>query len=286
MDGLAQINISAGSVADSGVVTATPLSPLNISVTCNTNGEITRGNIKSALARDLAKVNPLPAHDRIAVLVGGGPSLKAQWLELAWWQLQGADLFALNGTARFLNGHKIKPQFQAMIDPRPHNTLLIGEARSYLIASQCDPAVFDALEGKDVGLFHLVGSAMGMVDGTLIGGSITAGLATMCLAYTLGYRKIHLYGYDSSYAEGEHHAYQQDQTEQEQRTLDVTVFDRDGLPRQFTTNFAMAKQAELFPGVAEMLVNVDAEISVHGSGLLPTMAHAFKNVETERTIHE
>jgi hypothetical protein len=38
---------------------------------------------------------------------------------------------------------------------------------------------------------------------------LTVGLNAMVLAFAAGYRKIHLYGFDSSYRADEHHAYPQ-----------------------------------------------------------------------------
>jgi hypothetical protein len=97
----------------------------------------------------------------------------------------------------------------------------------------------------------------------------------MCLVHTLGFREQHLYGYDSSYEEGEHHAYPQEQTDQEQRTLEVYAKGPDGEMKKFITNFAMAKQAELFPKTVEVLVEAGTKVMVHGTGLIPTIAHSM-----------
>ena len=43
----------------------------------------------------------------------------------------------------------------------------------------------------------------------LIGGGTTVGLLAMSLAFLRGFRKIHLYGFDSCYRGDEHHAYAQ-----------------------------------------------------------------------------
>jgi hypothetical protein len=167
------------------------------------------------------------------------------------------------------------PTYQVLVDPRPGNVELIGLAREYLLASQCHPSLFDAVPAHKTGLFHMVGSAMGLVNGTMIGGDVTVGLVTPNLAFTLGYREIHLYGYDSSYAEGDHHAYVQAQTDQESKTLEVFTKDHEGTPQRFVTNFAMAKQAELFPKTAALLCESGAALLVHGTGLLPAIAQSM-----------
>ncbi len=255
-----------------------PLIPLEITVHCNTDGTITKENVLSAAKRDLRVIAPLPANDRIAVLVGGGPSLQSSVPEISNWYAMGADIFALNGAAKFLNGLGILPTFQVMIDPRPENKILFAEAKEYLIASQCAPEVFDSVPAHKTALFHLVGSAMGLVNGTLVGGNVTVGLTAMCLAHTLGFRALHLYGYDSSYADETHHAYPQEQNDEEKKLLDVQIYDKDGKLKKFVTNYAMAKQAQLFPETCKLLTDDDSVIYVHGTGLIPTMAHSFHKI--------
>ena len=285
---LAEINISASVLPPSGFTSPealTPdafpmasgahLAPLDIKVCCNTSGDKTREHVKASVDLGLPVVEPLEANERHAVIVGGGPSLKSNWHELLHWISQGADVFALNAAAGFLNDRGILPTYQVVVDPRESNVSLIGQARSYLCASQCHPALFGQIPLHRAGLFHMVGSAQGLVNGTLIGGDITVGLVAPCLAYTLGYRQIHLYGYDSSYAEGEHHAYAQEQTDQESKRLEVFA-ELDGKMIPFTTNYAMAKQAELFPKTAEILCNAGAVMTVHGTGLLPTIAKSMQ----------
>lgn len=273
---LAEINVVAS--LDTAGVETPPLSPLDIKVCCNTNGDITREQVKANAERDIRWVAPLEANSRKCVIVGGGPSLKSNWPEILYLMSQGADVFALNGACDFMNERGVLPTYQVMVDPRPGNVDLLGLAREYLLASQCHPSLFDAVPAHKTGLFHMVGSAMNVVSGTLIGGDVTVGLVAPNLAFTLGYREMHLYGYDSSYAEGDHHAYDQDQTDQESQTLEVYTNDEHGNPtRKFLTNFAMAKQAELFPKTAAMLCEAGASLMIHGTGLLPAVAQSMQH---------
>lgn len=276
---LAEINILPEASPDTVMVSGTPLAPLNLKVCCNTDGGKTRANVRASSERGLGVVGVLDKNDRVAVIVGGGPSLKSNWMEIFHWISRGADIFTLNGAAKFFNERCILPTYQVVVDPRETNVSMLGKAKEYLIASQCDPAVFDALPSEHTGLFHMVGSCVedgkSIVNGTLIGGNVTVGLVAMNLAYTLGYREMHLYGYDSSYADNEHHAYDQGQSDQEKKIIQVYA-DVNGEMVPFTTNFAMAKQAELFPKTAELLCEAGAVISVHGTGLLPTIANSMQ----------
>lgn len=280
---LSEINIGHPPDETGGAETP-PLSPLDIKVCCNTNGDKTRENVLANTRRGLVEIVPLEENNEPIIIVGGGPSLSTNWQEVKWWQAQGARVLALNAAAGFLNGHGIKPDFQLIVDPRPENVSLIADAGAYFFASQCAPEMFDAK--PDAVLLHMVGSAKDLVNGTLIGGDITVGLVAMCLAHTLGFRTQHLYGYDSSYEDVSkhfcvHHAYPQSQTPQEEKRLEVYAADENGIMQKFTTNFAMAKQAELFPKTAELLCNAGTQILVHGTGLVPTLARGMrKKVET------
>ena len=244
------------------------------SLACNTSGDITRENVLSAVSRGLPEIVPYQPHSHEAILVGGGPSLRRFLPQLKHWQQHGT-IFALNAAAGFLLENGIKPDYQVLVDPRPDNTIILAPVDRYLIASQCAPEVFDYLHGKNVTLFHVAGSAMFLNNKTAIAGSITVGLSTMCLVATMGYRNIHLYGYDSSYEE-DHHAYPQAQTEQEATQLECWARDKNGELKSFQTNYVMAKQAELFPEICRLLVNEDCRINIHGEGLLPTIAHAMR----------
>ena len=63
-------------------------------------------------------------------------------------------IFALNNACRVLNKHGIIPQYQVILDARKENVSLIGEATTYLIGSQAHPALFEALKGKNIYLWH------------------------------------------------------------------------------------------------------------------------------------
>lgn len=253
-----------------------PLVPLQINALCNTDGQKTRENVLANVRLGLHEIAISEPHGFQAILVGGGPSLKDNWHEIRAGQIAGLHIFALNGAAKFLNLQGIAPDYQVLLDARAENVALIGDANAYLVASQCDPSVLAALPPERTALFHAMGSARAISTGDLIGGNTTVGLTALCLAHTMGYRFLHLYGYDSSYAENEHHAYSQSQSEAESYTIDVHTPDAFGNDRVFKTNLAMAKQAELFAAQAEALCNAGTQIMVHGTGLLPTIAAAMR----------
>lgn len=222
----------------------------------------------------LAMAEPHKGH---AVIVGGGPSLARHLDEIAWRASIDQTVFAVNGVARHIEGNGIAPHYHVLLDAREHNAAFVGPPNTrtrYIVASQCHDAVFDRLAGRDVTMFHA--HTDNVEDWlprerppyTLIASGSTVLLAAMCIAYAKGFRKIHLYGADSSFEEA-HHAYAQPQNDAD----DVIYATVAG--RTFKTTPWMAAQVEQFQRVARELADGDALITVHGDGLLPTVARAM-----------
>jgi len=101
----------------------------------------------------------------------------------------------------------------------------------------------------------------------LIGGGTTVGLQAMSIAYALGHRKIHLFGFDSSYsAAGEGHAYRQPLNDGEE-PVEYRVGDKAFMAAPW-----MARQAVEYQTASRQLCDGGAELYVHGTGLLPAIA--------------
>lgn len=226
-------------------------------------------------------VKEVPAHDEHAVLVGGGPSAADFLIEIRNRATQGQDIFALNGAASWLAQHGLIPECQVIFDARAQNRRFVRPiaAHQFLIASQCDPVIFDILADEDVRLFHH--DEDGIRDHfrgntILIGGGVTVGLTAMVLVYALGYRRLHLYGYDSSDRDGASHAYSQDEAGPENERRQVWVG-----RKMFSVSQGMYAQAMAFPQVAQALIDRGCTITVHGSGLLPEIVR--ENFEANTT---
>jgi SAM-dependent methyltransferase len=257
-----------------------------VNTVCNSSMEDILANVKANAPRDIKWLSTCKEHERHAVLVGGGPSLAASLGEISERAAHDQDIFALNGAAVYLVEQGITPDYVIIIDPRPDNVGFIRNpcARSYLLASQCHPSVFDAIEGRDVMMFHLmvpdlVETLRPMGNGRIITpimGMLTSGLVAMSVVMCAGYRKLHLYGYDSSDAEGEAHAYAQEMNVAESKRI-ITWFDG----RSYTSGYAMFKQAEQFESYAQMLADHGAIITVHGCGLLPDIAREMAKQQGE-----
>jgi len=235
------------------------------------------GQIEANAKRALPWFFQQPAHKGVAVLVGGGPSLAESVGHIRARQKRGQKIFALNGTHDYLIRHKIVPDYMVVLDAREANTCFVAAPHpkvKYLIASMCHPKVLDALDGHDVTLWHAE------MDGIvpllapyaeekpigLIGGGNTVGLKAMCLAHEMGFRRQHLYGFDSSYRAGDNHAYAQALNDGE-AVSEVTV-----AGRTFRAAPWMMNQVRLFQRQARALDALGSDIEVHGDGLLPWTA--------------
>jgi len=248
---------------------------MDIEILVNTSDEILFKNIEINSKRDLEWVKQLEATDEHAVIVGGGPSVVDCLDSIRARKRAGQKIFALNNAAKFLFSHGIKPDYQVIVDAREHNVQFVGWAEHFLLASQCDPQCFDNLIPGTCTLWHPVmpDEELNIEDGgreyALIGGGTTVGLSAMCLAYTLGFRSLHLYGYDSSHRGENGHAYAQPENNREP-VVKVTAYGQE-----WDCSLAMAYQAELFPECANNLLELGCSITMDGDGLLPT---AFKHL--------
>lgn len=243
---------------------------MNIETTCNTTDEILFENIAINSARKLPWLNQVEAHDGHAVIVGGGPSI-ADWVEeIRVRQQHGQVIFALNGAAKWLKEKGIFADYCVVVDAREINTGFIGHANQHLLSSQCAPILFEASENTILWHQEYPDNMEQFEDAlpdehpehTLIGGGTTVGLSAMVIAYALGYRQIHLYGYDSSYRDDHCHAYAQHDPQRIECVSTVAG-------KSFKTTLAMAKQAELFPQLSDSLIDLGCTITIRGDGLLP-----------------
>lgn len=258
---------------------------MDIEILCNTDDEQVFANVAANSRSHASWVKREEANEGHAVIVGGGPSVVDYLPSLRKRIALGQTVFALNGACGFLNRHGIMPDYQVILDARPQNVNLIADAKAHLIASQVDPLVLHELPKAT--LWHPavpgIDEHLPEHDGefALIGGGTTVGLSSMMLAYTLGFRKLHLYGYDSSHKDGKGHAYPQPQNLADQ-VVKVTA---NG--QSFRASLAMIRQAELFPEACNSLIALGCTITVESDGLIrAAMAEAYRQAEPVEPLPE
>jgi uncharacterized Rossmann fold enzyme len=246
---------------------------------CNTEMAQLCTNVRKSCKRDLPWLDTAPAHDGHAVIVGGGPSINKRLEEIRKRRSLGQSIWALNGSSQWLRRYGIIPDYHVLVDARKENKAFIVQPHfhtHHLVASQCHPRVFDKLFLHNVTLWHAnVAEFQPIIEAAnkhdrpihLFGGGSTVGLNAMTLAFGLGYRKIHLYGMDSSYsADGAHHGYVQELNDND-LVVDVICGDK-----KFRAAPWMVQQVNEFERLAIELIDDDCIITVHSDGLLDAMA--------------
>ena len=233
---------------------------------CNTHHEKIIANVKASTARGLTTIGFVAPHGKHAVIVGGGPSLKDCLRDLEHRARLGQTIFALNGAGNFLIEHGITPQHVVIVDAREGNAEFVTPIHSF-IASHCDPALFD--KARVATTFHVnmngVPEALGEGEHILVSTGSTVGLIAIGIAHVLGYRKFHLYGFDSSFKD-DHHAYPQPMNDAD------AVIEAEAAGRKFRTTPWMVLQTQQFQSLATQLAEEGCIITVAGDGLLPHVA--------------
>ncbi len=212
-------------------------------------------------------------HDKKAVLIGGGGSINNCIEEIRQLQNEGAIVFGLNGASKWARGHGISIDYQVIIDAKEESKELVDTgANAYLMASQCNPETLK--RAKNPILLHLITENVEdflpkerVKKGgyTLVGSRTTVGTTAMCIAYILGFRDLHLFGYDSSHTDGKSHGYSQPMNN------NMPFVKMEWAGKTFDTSIAMKGQAERFPLFAKQLKELGCHIKLYGQGLLQTI---------------
>lgn len=266
------------------------MQPLKIQAKCVLDAQGRLKQIESALARGLEEWGPSKPHDREIVLVGSGPSIKRQVSRIKKLQEKGAMVLAIKAAHDFLIKKGVIPHAALAVDPQDHiwkcfqKKLPKGEVRRpvYLLASQCHESTFDYLDDQRVILWHLLAtsSAERLKGRHQIGGGSTSGSRGMVLAYMMGFRKFHLFGFDSCLEPGKvpdkflRKVDGQTWGEDNEKTMELVC---EG--KTFYADPAMAAQANEIQSVFAMLEG--AKIKAYGKGLIQTIvkSNAEKKME-------
>jgi uncharacterized Rossmann fold enzyme len=260
--------------------------PVNEFATClNTAMETMIVQAEQNLSRGLPMFIEQPENYGEALIVGGGPSLKGELPNLRMKRDRGGIVFALNGAHDWLIDHGIIPDFHVLLDAREENVRFVQNPRKevvYLVAAQCHPVIFDALKGYNVTTWAAcletpeqetaLATKFAGIPLMLVGGGATVGLKTMNLAYLWGFRRLRVYGLDSSYSDGENHAYRQELNDKESR-MEIHAAGRDFICAPW-----MAKQAMEFQQQYRQFSALGVKVRVHGDGLIP---HIVRQLEKE-----
>jgi uncharacterized Rossmann fold enzyme len=177
---------------------------LKIQAKCIADDDTLIGHIESAMARGLQEFADSPAHNGEMVLVGSGPSVREYVSEIRKHKQKGHMVIAVKSAHDFLIEKGVVPHIALGVDPQAKIKTAFSRKRkevTYFLASQVHPEVFDYLSDQRVILWHLFTGKERekelLKDKLKVGGGSTSGMRALAVAYLMGFRKLHLYGYDS-----------------------------------------------------------------------------------------
>lgn len=254
-----------------------------VSVLVNTPAETLFSHIRENSKNCPRWIKQEPAHTTPALLCGSGPSIRHDLDDIRAKQAQGAHVFALNAAAKFLHDNGIHPDFQVMIDAKEESLSLIGPAKHHLFGATVDPRCFAVK--PDAGLFQLQVDdddlqadidALAPHEYSMMSTAVSVGLVSAILAFVMGYRKLHCYGYDSSHENNESHVVRQAMNDVV-ACMNVTFGGKE-----YVSSLPMKLQAERFMQIANLLKGEGCELDVHGFGLLPDMYRAPDETLSEK----
>lgn len=208
----------------------------------------------------------------------GGPSLAGEIENIRRLQLEErAEVVALGNAAATLTSHGIKPNGHILMDGSARNRSFVVPVKDtrYLVASQCDPGVFNALrDHAHVYIWHtgalseereVLDKWYGVGGWFACNGGSYITLRAISVLRVLGFRWIHLFGFDSCLQEGEHHAYSQPNADNQQAER-VKMGDRE-----FLCNYWMLDQVDQFLECLKLGLYAGINLNVHGDGLISHM---------------
>lgn len=239
----------------------------------NTDEDISR-NIEHSIGLDYIPFNDLLGKKSGAVaVVGSGPSLKANWQELKDFN---GDIIACNAACQFLLDKGITPTYMFCFDADPLTLEFFTPHKeiTYLVASRCVPAAFEILKGCKIVVWHAAGDTNlqdileknGKMEPMVVGGSAAVTRA-MILAISMGYKEIHVYGGDSSFAAGETHIRQSTTVE---RRMAIKVGGR-----VFEVAPWMTLQINDLDKLTPLIKRCKTKMHFHGDGMLQWVAREW-----------
>lgn len=230
--------------------------------------EVLKANIRTNLESGYKEASPHEVQDIEIDLLAGGPSLEE-------YEATGRPIVTVNGAYNWAIQKGLKPSAQLIIDPREMNRRFVEPVLpscKYLIGSWCHPDIARAVPKDQVWMWHSGDFVKEVVEEfakdrgdhiafPVFGGS-TVMLRGIPLLYMLGFRKLHIWGFDSCLKDGKHHAYSQPENDRD-TIIDVAIGGRS-----FKCAVWMACQAQEWIDMLKHMLPDDMQIEVHGDGLI------------------
>ena len=172
-----------------------------------------RAAVALAASRNLPEIIDLVGchTGRTAIVVAGGPSVDSQVETIRALHASGSLLFSIERMYPWCLKHGLTPDYVVTQDASDDVTeafTAMQPRSTFLIASQCPPAVYDALARERCFFFHtnhdlpndeLRGPGE---KGLLLNAGGSVSLCSLSLAMLMGIQTIHLFGFDCHVTDG------------------------------------------------------------------------------------
>ena len=262
-------------------LTTAPIEDVEAKVKYVATPEEHNANVQAAIALGYPSLAQGELTKEPIALVCSGPSLTKTRREIRHFD----KILTCSGAHKYLLEHGMVPTWHIVGDPREHASFSVIPPHrrvQYLIASSCHPAVFKALKGYTVKIWHSLKDAEDLLTlghyppgHWVLTGGTNVGMRALVVARVLGYTDIHIFGMDCSAESREvdgdeyqamHTGFHPNEPPQKKYRM-VRVGGRD---YQTTTLFlSYAKQF-----FHEMLQLPDVHTTLHGEGLLQALVKA------------
>lgn len=245
--------------------------PMEVKVTSSFPAEdVLERNVKANMAKNWPRFHERADYGRPnkrpLAICAGGPSL-TRFLGKIYGDF--TDVMVCGSAHDFVVANGIDPTYSVQLDGHPVCAEFFKmhvPGIQYLMASQCDPVMFDGLDRSQVSMWHCAGPTANFNE-PAIGGGCTTTLRAINLAIMLGYHDLHMFGFDSCFEDvTAQHAYEYEEWGSNLTQFFVNV---DG-GKPFKSNALFLAQAQQFQEMCRNFGHM-FEPHVYGDGLIAEM---------------
>jgi hypothetical protein len=258
-----------------------------------------RMNILTNAKRIPSTIKRCKWNDEEVAIVSAGPSLKKNLENIRQLQNRNVRIVCVKHSHNTLLENNIQPWGCTILDPRPFNEKsthgfvrkeLLAEPHPrviYFVATMSNPDVVTHLLDKKAKVVawdaycNAIEGWDAFKDKLLITGGTCAGMRSIGLLHTLGFRTMHLYGFDSC-IEGEPENKDELAEDGRKKWLKVSVGE-DNKP--YWTTGELLAQAQDFEKLMQR-EEVDLDIHVHGDGLVKALWDDGLKNKIEKTTYK
>lgn len=234
-------------------------------------------HIRAATALSYPRLSMQPVSQETLQIACFGPSLRSTWEQLR----KDGHLMTVSGAHDFLVYRGVTPNFHADSETRAHKAGMVTPISGvrYLLASCCNPAIFERMQGFDISIWHRGASSdedqevlkTDSESATFICCGSTIGLDAIGIGIVLGYRKFEIHGMDCSFRQNwlgrvTQHAGVHPNPGKILREVVVEE-------QKFITSPEMFSSAQEFMNVVH---ESGCQFILHGDGMLAKMTEHFK----------